>query len=109
MGVMGYFISRGGAASRRKHVAVYNNKGMRMCAFTRNKRCLHCPSAPPEADTWALLLEQPSSNTCVFASASWGARCFQSSFSWNYFFFFFSFSNLGVKNFAAQNKLAEKI
>lgn len=24
-------------------------------------------------------------------------------------FFFFSFSNLGVKNFAAQNKLAEKI
>lgn len=85
---MGYFISRGGAASRRKHVAVYNNKGMRMCAFPRNKRCLHCPSAPPEAETWALLLEQPSSNTCVFARASWGADAFSPLFCGTFFFFF---------------------
>lgn len=104
-GSNGLFDMEGGCTFQEKApTAVYSNKGVRMCLLTRNERCLRCPSAPPQGET----SEQPSSNTRVSASASWGADAFSPLFFGELVGFFIFIFILAVKKIAAQNMLVEK-
>lgn len=100
---MGYFTSWVGAASRRKHRAVYSII-IRVCACLQETK----GALLPICTSWirALVLEWPSSSICVLANAFWGANAFDPLFLWNCFSFFYI---LGAKKIATQNMLVEKI